>query len=53
MLLEALNRRRPDFFISAVRLLAAPTPRGEFLLEMTRDRERVVLIMRGRRVPLE
>lgn len=53
MLLTALNRRRPDFFIGAVGLLAAPTPRGEFLRELTGNRERVALIMSGDRVPLE
>lgn len=53
MLLTALNRRRPDFFIGAVGLMAAPTPRGEFLRELTRDRERVTLIMRGEHMPLE
>lgn len=53
MLLNALERRRPDFFISATRLVTAPTPDGRFLLELISDRERVVLVLSGQRVPLE
>jgi len=53
MLVVALERRRPDFFIAATKLVIAPTPGGRFISELISDRERVVLIMAGKRVPLE
>jgi hypothetical protein len=53
MLVEALGRARPDYFIRAVRLVAKPNRLGRFVLELVADRSRVVLVLTNRQVPLE
>ncbi len=53
MLVAALRRARPPFFVRVVQLVASSSPQGRFLVELTRDIDRVVLVLTDRPVPLE
>ena len=53
LLVQALGRARPDYFIAAVHQVAAPNRLGRFVLELVADRSRVVLVLTNQQVPLE